>query len=49
MDFNDGLPPYFGAPRGGVFKEQYRCYSVAMSQAPNPKTLEEGGKSLSML
>jgi ubiquitin fusion degradation protein 1 len=44
MDFNDGLPPYFGVPQGGVYKEQYRCYSVAMSQASNPKTLEEGGK-----
>ena len=31
--------------RGGTFKRQYKCFSVAFSQSANPKALEEGGKS----
>ena len=42
----EGVPPFFGgAGIGGNFKQQYRCYSVAMSPATNPQGLEEGGKS----
>ena len=42
----EGVPPFFGgAGIGGNFRQQYRCYSVAMSPATNPQGLEEGGKS----